>query len=253
MGHPPGQMEKSGPCLKGWSTRLLLPFVIESDIMQLETIILEFVKALAWPFTTLLLAAMFRKEIRAVLTRIRKAVLPGGVSFDLEHEIRETKELAVRIESSPPPPGRPKAPALPLTEANSRMIALGLTPTPSGLDLKYYRTIAASDPNLALAGLRIEVEILTRNLAKGFKIKYSETDSITALLRRLLDAHAITSDQFSLTKKILSILNEAVHGKTIPRWLAEEMIESAQVLVDDYLAWLSWGFGGGWSAQATVS
>lgn len=210
-------------------------------------------RALAWPLTTLLLAAMFRKEIRAVLTRIRKAILPGGVSVDFEHEVRETKELAIRVESATPPPGRPETPSLPLTKANSRMIELGLTPSPSGLDLSYYKTISASDPNLALAGLRMEMEILARNLAKGFKVKSSPTDSIAVILRRLLDAHAITSDQFSLAKKILSILNEAVHGKSVPRWLAEEMIEAAQVLVNDYLAWLSWGFGGDWSPHATVS
>ncbi len=221
--------------------------------MQLAALILEFVKTLAWPVTTLLLATMFRKEIRVVLTRVRKAILPGGLSVDFDDEIRETKELAVRVESAPPPPGRPETPSLPLTEANSRMIQLGLTPTPSGLDLDYYKAISASDPNLALAGLRMELEILTRNLAKGFNIESSPSDSLTRLLRRLVDAHAITADQFDLARGILSLLNAAVHGRSVSRREAEEVIETAKVLVNDYLAWLSWGFGGDWKTQASTT
>ena len=221
--------------------------------MHLAALILEFIKTLAWPVTTLLLATMFRKEIRAVLTRVRKAILPGGMSVDFNEEIRETKELAVRVESAPPPPGRPEAPSLPLTEANSRMIQLGLTPSPSGLDLDYYKAISASDPNLALAGLRIEFEILMRNLAKGFKVESSRHDSITRLLNRLLDAHAITPDQFNLAKRILSLLNAAVHGRSVSRHEAEDVIETARVLVKDYLAWLSWGFGGDWNPHASTT
>jgi hypothetical protein len=40
------------------------------------------------------------------------------------------------------------------------MISLGLKPTSSGLDMSDYREIAESDPTLALAGLRIEIEVL---------------------------------------------------------------------------------------------
>jgi hypothetical protein len=221
--------------------------------MQIATYILEVIKTLAWPLTTLILAAMFRKEIRAVLTRIRKAILPGGMSVDFDDQIRETKELAVRVESAPPPPGRPEVASLPLTEANARMIQVGLTPTPSGLDLNYYKTIAGSDPNLSLAGLRMELEILTRNLAKGFNIQASSSEPLTRLLSRLLEAHAITSDQFNLAKGILSLLNQAIHGRSVSRREAEEVIESAEALISDYLAWLSWGFGGGWTPLGSSS
>ncbi len=214
--------------------------------MEVAKLILEYLKALIWPTSVLLLAWIFRPEIRAVLARIRKAALPGGVSVDFENQILETKELATRVETAQPPPNRPQSAALPLTEANSRMISLGLTPTPSGLDMNYYRAIALRDPTLALAGLRIELEILTRNLAKGFKIDISEYESPSQLLRRLRDAAAITSDQFALARKILSLANQAVHGRTVSQHESEEIIDAAEALVRDYLAWLSWGFGGDW-------
>ncbi len=214
--------------------------------MEVAKVILEYVKALIWPTVSLLLAWLFKPEIRALLARIRKAALPGGVSMDFENQILETKELATRVETAPPPPNRPQSPTLPLTEANSRMIALGLTPTPSGLDMNYYKAIALRDPTLALAGLRIELEILIRNLAKGFKIDLSGYESPTQLLRRLRDATAITPDQFALGRKILSLANQAVHGGMVSQRESEEIIEAANALIGDYLAWLSWGFGDDW-------
>jgi len=218
--------------------------------MEVAKLILEYVKALIWPTAALLLAWIFKLEIRAALARIRKAELPGGVSVDFENQILETKELAARVETAQPPPNRPQSAVLPLTEANSRMIALGLTPTPSGLDMNYYKDIALRDPTLALAGLRIELEILTRNLAKGFKINLSGYESPSQILRRLRDAGAITPDQFALGRKILTLANQAVHGRTVSQRESEEIIEAAKALVDDYLAWLSWGFGGDWKPPA---
>jgi hypothetical protein len=217
--------------------------------MELAKLVLEYVRALAWPITAFAIALIFRREIRGIIARIRKAALPGGVSIDFEEQILETKELATRIEAALPPPNRQQTAVLPLTEANSRMISLGLKPTPSGLDLNYYRSIAAHDPTLALAGLRIELEILTRNLAKGFDIDVPTYESPTRVLRRLLDASAVTEDQFALGKRVLSLANQAVHGRTVSRREAEEIMEAAQVLVDDYRAWLSWGFSDGWEPR----
>jgi len=65
-------------------------------------------------------------------------------------------------------------------------------------------------------------------------------------LKRLLDASAITDDQFVLGKRVFSLANQAVHGRTVSRREAEEIIDAAQVLVDNYLAWLSWGFDDPW-------
>jgi hypothetical protein len=214
--------------------------------MELAKLILEYVKALAWPITTAVIVLTFRRDIKAILGRIRKAVLPGGVALDLEEEIRETSELATRVEAAPSPPGRPKTATLPLTEANSRMIALGLTPTPSGLDMGYYKSIAVRDPTLAMAGLRIELEILTKNLASGFKIDVPPHESPSTVLKRLRDASAVTPDQFALGRRILSLANSVVHGRTISTLEAEEIIDSAGALVNDYLSWLSWGFPDGW-------
>jgi hypothetical protein len=110
-----------------------------------------------------------------------------------------------------------------------------------------YFDLAQQDPNLALAGLRMEVEILARNLARGFKLDISPRDSAGVLLRRLLDRNAITADQYGLAQQIVRLCNAAVHGTRVSREEAEAVIDAAKVLAKDYLAWLSWGFADGWT------
>jgi hypothetical protein len=130
------------------------------------------------------------------------------------------------------------------------MIQLGLRPSPSGLDMAYYRKFAEQDPNVALAGLRIEIDILARNLAQGFGVSKSDRDSGGLLMRRLYEAGVITSEQMQLTMKVLRVCNAAVHGAVVSREEADDVIGSAEVLADQYLAWLSWGFGDGWTPKA---
>lgn len=135
---------------------------------------------------------------------------------------------------------------LPLTEANSRLIGLGLQPSPSGLDMARYFDLAQDDPNLALAGLRMEVEILARNLARGFEIDIRSHESASNVLRALLRHDAISQQQFDLAQTIVKLCNAAVHGRSVSRQEAEAVIDTARVLATDYLSWLSWGFPDGW-------
>jgi hypothetical protein len=183
--------------------------------MDLAKLILEYIKALAWPTTTIVLVIAFRTPLKAILARLRKAGLPGGVSIDFQEEIQEATELSKQVEAQPAPPDVRKAPSIPLTEANARMISLGLRPVSSGLDMSYHREIAQTDPTLALAGLRIEIETLAKNIADGFRLERKKRESVNSLLHRLLDRHAITYEQAELARKILSICNRAVHGQTV--------------------------------------
>ena len=192
--------------------------------MDIAKLILEFVKALAWPVTALILALLFRAPLSAILTRLRKAAFPGGVSIELQEEIQEAKLLSKQVEAQAAPPNRPRRPAIPQTEANARMIALGLKPTSSGLDMSYYREIAQSDPTLALAGVRIELEVLLNNLAVGFKLEQKRAEPVTSLLKRLSEHHAITSEQMELARKIFAICNRAIHGQAVTQEEALDVI-----------------------------
>ncbi|MFI5089041.1 MAG: hypothetical protein ACHP7P_03160 [Terriglobales bacterium] len=221
--------------------------------MDLAKLILEYIKVLIWPITTVVLVIAFRAPLKAVLARLRKAGLPGGVSIDFQEEIEEAKQLSRQVEALPPPPDRRKTPGIPLTEANARMISLGLQPVSSGLDMSYYREVAQSDPTLALAGLRIEIETLAKNIAAGFKLERRKAEPVSSLLRRLMDRGAITNEQAELARKILSICNRAIHGQAVSQQEADEVIDAAAVLARYFLAWLSWGFDDNWKPRSATA
>jgi hypothetical protein len=218
--------------------------------MEIAKLILEYIRVLVWPTVVIGICLVFRGQLVALFNRIRHAELPGGVALDLDQEIKEVKALSAKVQETPAPPERKRGPSIPLTEANVRLIQLGMKPSPSGLDMSYYRELGEIDPNVALAGLRIEIDILARNVAKGFNVAINETMSGKRLMRKLYDSGAITSDQMQLAMKVLSVCNAAVHGTPVSREEANDVINSAEVLADNYLAWLSWGFDDGWTSKA---
>ena len=173
------------------------------------------------------------------------------MSVDLQEEVQQVRELSEKVQSAPAPDKNKAAPSIPLTEANARMIKLGLAPTLSGLDISYYRTKAETDPVLALAGLRIDLETLVRNLAIGFKLPLQRSGPISRLLARIREAGAITGDQMELAQKIFNVCNQAIHGRFVSREEAGQVIEAAEILFEQYLAWLSWGFDDNWKPAAS--
>ena len=217
--------------------------------MEVPRLVLEFVQALVWPVVALVAIIVFRKPIVAILNRLKGADLPGGVSLNFEEEIRDARQLSREVESGKRPQREQRGPSIPLTEANARMISLGLQPSPSGLDANEYRVLAEQDPNLALAGLRMELEILARNLAKGFNVPAERHDSAGTIFRKLHDHHAITMQQYQLAQNVIRLCSAALHGTTVSRQEAESVVDVAKVLADQYLAWLSWGFDDGWQPR----
>ncbi len=208
--------------------------------MDVAKLILEYIKAIIWPLVTFLLVISFREEIVLLIKRVKKADLPGGVSIEtFPEEIKEAKALSSVVKKE----GEKKATAtIPLTEANARMLNLGLSPSPSGLELSFYRNLIEQDPTIALAGLRIEFETLLKNLAKGFKVQINNRDSANIIVRKLKENSAITYRQADLLVYIINWCNAAVHGLKVTTAQADEIFDIAEVLRDQYVSWLSWGF-----------
>lgn len=157
-------------------------------LMEIAQLVLEYIKVLTWPAFALVCLVLFRSSIRGLVPRLKNAELPGGVKFDFQEAIEQAQQLKKEILTAPKSPdARPKVgKPIQQTEANARMIELGLQPSPSGLDLGYYRALIEQDPNIGLAGLRMELEILGRNLAKGFNIPLSPRDgSAMNIFRKL--------------------------------------------------------------------
>jgi hypothetical protein len=213
---------------------------------ELLKIILDFIGTLAWPIVVLIIVYHFKREIQKLLVRAKKVELPGGFSIEtIEQDIGEAKELAIEVKKERKPEVQKlinEAGSSFETEANKRMIDLGLTPSPSGLNIDYYRTIANIDPRLALIGLRADMEIMLKNLAKGFKISFNEKDSVNKIISNLFDKGAITQRQYQFITTLFRICNSAAHGISITKEQAVEVLNIGEVLVKDYTAWLYWGF-----------
>jgi len=214
--------------------------------MDIAYLILDYLKVLIWPCVTLMVLFLFRKQIFVAFNRLKSAGLPGGISLNFEQEIQRVVEMSREVKDTEPPADKKQIPTIPLTEANARMISLDLQPSPSGLNLTYYSNLAEQDPNIALAGIRMEMDILTRNLAKGFGIKIDNRDSANTLLKKLYQKSAIGINQFNLAQKMIQLCNRAIHGQPVSREEAYSVIEVAEVLAKQYLSWLSWGFNDGW-------
>ena len=212
------------------------------DGLKIAEILLKYLTVLAWPAVVLTLAYGFRRHLADIVSRLKNADLPGGVKINLQETIKEAEELSEGIGEVNIPEDKRDLPVLPITEANARMIANDLRPSPSGLDLNYYRDLAQKDPNIALAGLRIELELMTQNLAKGFSIEFDPRYSIRKLAADLHRNNAITADQRELITKVSSVCNAAAHGQPITLPEAIQTIDSAEVLAEQYISWLGWGF-----------
>ena len=216
--------------------------------MEIANIVLEYIRALVWPIIVITILLLFRKEVIALIGRVRKLEFPGVGLIDLSKEVQEGEELkqivVEQFEASPVPETKEKIVSISSTEASKRMIELGLIGSPSGFDTSYYKNLALENPIAALAVLRLEIEVLFKNVARGFKVQINDHDPALIVLGTLRKANAITSEQLVLAQKIWQICNAAVHGSKISAEEAISVIDMASALKDQYVRWLSWGFEG---------
>jgi uncharacterized protein YegP (UPF0339 family) len=117
--------------------------------------------------------------------------LPGGWKIEFQ-ELRATRDKAEQAGLLVPPP-----------ESEGRH------------DFDYpFQVIADQDPNLALAGLRIEIEKRLNRIAKVKGIS-ARKPGIIILMKELLRAKVLTEDEYSALSDLTLTLNSAVHGAKI--------------------------------------
>lgn len=213
---------------------------------ELLKIILDFIGTIIWPLTIFIIVLIYRNAILKLINRAKKVEFPGWLSLEtVEEDIKQAKELAeeIKVEREPQVQQYIDKGGIQLdSQANKRMIEVGLTPSPSGLNLSYYKDIADADPRFALIGLRMDFELMLRNLAKGYKIPTEEKEPVSRVISKLLKEGSITSRQYEFINTVFKISSSAAHGADISKRQVYEVIDIGQVLVDDYLAWLNWGF-----------
>ena len=79
-----------------------------------------------------------------------------------------------------------------------------------------YAALADEDPNLALAGLRIELEKRLRAIGQAYGLQV-ERQGIGQLLRQLRGLEVLSSQEQAVLADMIGLLNSAVHGADVDR------------------------------------
>lgn len=87
-----------------------------------------------------------------------------------------------------------------------------------------FQLVSEEDPNLALAGLRIEIEKRLIQLA-GLEGDKHRKEGVRQLLKILSQQGILTTQERSVLAELISLLNSAVHGATIDKRAAEWAME----------------------------
>ena len=115
--------------------------------------------------------------------------------------------------------------ALQEAEHQAEMAGL-LAPAPKREQYQYpFQSVAKEDPNLALAGLRIEIERRLHHLAEVQGIDTSRCRSISSLMKALVKESILTTNQYRVLTDMVDLLNKAVHGAEINSKAAEWAID----------------------------
>ena len=108
-----------------------------------------------------------------------------------------------------------------LQRAENKVSEAGLIKPPkervleeSGESYQYFQRLAEEDPNLALAGLRIEIEkrLVKLGRSKGINQKHI---GMRNLLQTLASMGVLTQTESIALMELLQVLNRAVHGEEI--------------------------------------
>ncbi len=95
----------------------------------------------------------------------------------------------------------------------------------SGPDQEYsFQVVANRDANLALAGLRIEIEKRLISLADGAEIKRRRM-GISSLLRSLSDREILSHEERSVLWDMIGLLNSAAHGASADQQHAQWVLD----------------------------
>ena len=165
------------------------------------------------------------------LKRLREVVTFGALAIALIHLLRPTWAIdaitlallviallpwLAPIFKSLEFPGGWKVEFQELQKAAARAEEAGLlAPSPAATPSEFtFQRVAEEDPNLALAGLRIEIEKRLVRLAQKHGIE-TRSRGLGQLLRVLAEREVLDNQARSVLADMAGLLNSAVHGATV--------------------------------------
>jgi hypothetical protein len=157
---------------------------------------------------------LFVLSIPFVAQYLRKAKFPGA-EFEFKDEIRETEKLVqLSIEQT-------KASESSRARKTLQFETFKLTTVKGLLD---------SDPVLALAALRIEIERTLTLMVTALSLSVSGGSSVTRLIKAFSERQLLSSVQVAALQKIVSMCTKAIHGSFVSEAEARRIIDLAEEL-----------------------
>lgn len=121
-----------------------------------------------------------------------------------------------------------------LEKVKTKAKKIGLIPTKrKGLlntTEEYLFEIARENPNLSLAGFRIELERHIRDMAQSYKIQIAHKN-VRQILAELSNKRIINADEKEVLIEIIDTLDEAVYEAPIPAEVTGWIMETAPQLL----------------------
>lgn len=93
-----------------------------------------------------------------------------------------------------------------------------------------FQVIANEDPNLALAGLRIEIEKRLQWIAESKNIN-TKNKGVGGLMRSLHEAGSLSHGEYSVLADMIGMLNAAVHGAEVDKRAVNWAMETGSRLL----------------------
>lgn len=160
------------------------------------------------------ISILFILSIPFVAQFLRKAKFPGA-EFEFKDEIRETQKLVqLSVEKAKEAENAGEAKVLQFET----------------FKLSAIRELLESDPVLALAALRIEIERKIKLAANFLEIPKKERYSISKILEAFKRKEFLSYDQINALQKIVTMCNEAIHGSLISKEESTEIIDLTEEL-----------------------
>ncbi|MCE5327577.1 MAG: hypothetical protein LLG01_14320 [Planctomycetaceae bacterium] len=181
--------------------------------------------AWGWPTVVLIIAILFRGQIKDLLRRIED-LDAFGFKAKFKQQADQAKDMSQTVAE------QHGGASENIITQRVQEIQMGLLqhvkePLPVRLDFDSYKDMAKSQPGLALAGIRMDVEGMVRNFALLFQIDVQRRGPISRLLEILSDAQVIPRNTASLFRSVWSLCSEVIHGAKVDTDAAISVIDAA--------------------------
>jgi hypothetical protein len=144
---------------------------------------------------------------------LKRAKVPGA-EFEFREEIESTKKVVQESVEK----------AKSITEGKSKPLPF------ETFNLYMAKKLLNSDPILALASLRIEIERKLRLAVRSFNLPVKRRDVLSGIIEALNHEGILSFEQVTALRKIIDMCNKAIHGYEISVIEAREIIQLTEDL-----------------------